>query len=292
MAESSAPKHLALVVEDDPRAVEMIAEIVFAAGCDYKACDNSAQALSLFRDHRFCLVLLDFSIKSSTVAIKADTAHGRSVLREIRHLSQHHTGLCWWLPIIVISAHLNGRDDAIDVMRDGAAAIVDKPFEERVLTATILSELERCGRGEHQIGCQSRPMPPAFVAEHIPIRLPGARVGRRTVIYVGEGRVELTDACLITLLRLLAAKGSDVHKNELGARSDTGFHAISRLSDRLEGVLDGLHLIENNRYGTYGLAPSVRVVECDVNAHAAIGNQKITELTTKIARSLRRSGER
>lgn len=288
MPEKTAQKHLALVIEDDARAVAMITEIVVAAGCDYRVCDNAEQALSLFRDFRFCLVLLDFSIKSSGSAIRADTAHGRSVLREIRRQSQHHTGLCWWLPIVVISAHLNSRDDAIDVMRDGAAAIVDKPFEERVLTMTILAELERCGRVNHT-GCQSRPVPPAFAGGDVPIRLPGTHSDRRTVVYLGEGRVELTNARLVTLLRLLVAKQKGVHKNNLGARSDTGFHAISRLSEQLKPVLDGIELIENNGHGTYILAPSVRVVECDANAHAAIGDQEITALTTQIAHSLRRS---
>lgn len=291
MPEQTARKHLALIIEDDPRAVEMIAEIVVAAGCDYRVCDNTEEALSLFRDHRFCFVLLDFSIKSSSSAMKADTAHGRSVLREIRRLSQHHTGLCWWLPIIVISAHLNSRDDAIDVMRDGAASIIDKPFQERVLTATILTELERCGRANHT-GCESRPVPPAFVGGDVPIRLPGIQADRRTVVYIGEGRVELTNSRLITLLRLLVAKEKGVHKNALGARSDTGFHAISRLSDQLKPVLDDVELIENDNHGRYVLMSAVRVVECDAMAHANIGDPQITALTAQIARSLRTSRKR
>jgi DNA-binding response OmpR family regulator len=283
MTHQARPQHLALIVEDDPRMAEMMAEIAQAAGCNSKIVDNRDDALSLFRSHRFCLVLLDLSVKISSDAMSGNTAHGRSVLRELRLLSEHHTGKCWWLPIIVISGHLRERDEAVHVMREGAAAIIDKPFEERVLTELILAELHRCGRKEHS-GCQSRPLVPAVTPDNIQIRLPGTRVGRKTVVYLGEGRAELSDAELKTLLRLIAAGKKGVHKNELGKQHHTGFQAVSRLQASLRPALGDLKIIENDHHGTYSLARAVRVVHCDVAAHAAIGDAVIDRLLKQIGR--------
>lgn len=287
MTVATGQRHLALIIEDDARMAEMVVEIVSAAGCDSKVCDNFEDALTLFNGHRFCIVLLDLSIKRSADSMKDSTAHGRSALRAIRELSQHHTGKCWWLPIIVTSAHLGDRDEAVHVMRDGATAIIDKAsFGERVLTDWILAELKRCGRMSH-IGCDSRPIPPAVSEADVPIRLPGTRVDRRTIIYIGEARAKLANADLKTLLRLLVAGKTGLHKSALGAK-DTGFQAISRLRVALEPVLAELDIVANDHHGQYWLIAGVRVVECNAVAHVAIGDRDITEWTKKIARSSRR----
>src|SRR5262245_34307268 len=103
-------RHLALLVEDEPFYLEEHRQILEAIGCDVISCDNKEDALRLFSENRFCLVLLDMSIRGTSDGMKDRATFGLTVLAELRRRSPHHNGVCWWLPIVATSAIVSATD--------------------------------------------------------------------------------------------------------------------------------------------------------------------------------------
>ena len=121
-------KHLVLVVEDHAETAEDLQQILSALDCDVAAFDNKAEALEAVATRSFCLCLLDLEIRGARGGIRGHVEHGRSLLREIRGQFLEHTGRCHRLPILVVSGFARERDEALEVMGDGANGVVQKPL--------------------------------------------------------------------------------------------------------------------------------------------------------------------
>ena len=286
------PQHIALVIEDDPGTSGGLVEILKAAGCESVVIDNKAKALEFLGRTSPCIVLLDLEIKEQPDAIKGHTAHGISLLKRIRQLHPEHPGPSWWLPIIVISGFASETSEAVQVMRDGATTLVQKPFKIRDVSDTLLEELRRSGRALHA-DCLRGPVSPRRADSEITIRFVGEHDGHRSKVVIGSTVLDLANSELKLLLRLAAArqKGATVHKLELGAKVDqSGYKSMSRLRNELKpACAGGPDIITNDRHGHYGLADNVVVAECDEVGLKKIGDAIITDLAAQVAAAIRQS---
>jgi DNA-binding response OmpR family regulator len=276
-------RHLALLVEDDPFYVEQHTQILEAIGCDVISCDNQEDAIRLFREHRFCLVMLDMSIRGTSDGMKDRPSFGFTVLEELRRLSPHHNGVCWWLPIVATSAVVRTPNDIVRVMSRGAATFLEKTISELELRERLTEELKRSGRATHD-GCAARPVPPSLPEGAFPVRITGEPVDRRTVVFLGDCRLLLTESEVHTLLKLGAhdGKGFGVHKSKLGKDKDVS-QQIERLRKALYPATGERQVIENNGQGYYRLSPDALIVLCEADAIAAIYRDEIAELARTIA---------
>lgn len=278
-------KHLGLIVEDDRETAEELAEILESLPCDSVIVDNKSDALAALQNNEFCFILLDLQIKNGPDSIRGHTEHGSSLLREIRRMHADHTGLCYWLPIVIVSGFAREVHAAVDIMKDGATDVIQKPPVSRVVSAKIRDALERSGRSTHN-RCGVKPGPqPADTRQGISLAIPGDRIRRRTRVLVGSKQIDLTNSCLKVLLHLMVAHqaGRGVHKITLGASEEHGLKVVSLLREALKPALaDGVNIISNDYHGTYSLTDEVRIGRCDTEKLEAIGDSTITELARKL----------
>lgn len=151
-------RHRALIVEDDKATAEDLAEILRSIACDSVSVENYQDALSALRENAFCLVLLDLEIKHAPDAIKGHVEHGKSLLREIRQKHGDHAGVPFWLPVLIVSGFAREVSAAVDVMKDGASDVIQKPFKSQDVSETVRRSLETSGRLTHEV-CGEKPAP-------------------------------------------------------------------------------------------------------------------------------------
>lgn len=276
--------HQALIVEDDRPIADDLSQILQSFGCACDIVTNKHDALAALRGCTYCLILLDLQIKIDQGAVKGHTEHGSSLLREIRQRHSDHTGLSFWLPIIIVSGFAREGDTAVEVMKDGANDVIHKPLVARQVSEAIRRALERSGRATHDL-CAGGPAAFAPNAEKtLELAIPGDRVGRRTRVTVGARGTTLTDSSLKVLLHLMVAheKKGSVHKRDLGG-SDGGFKGISVLRDQLKPALgEGVRMILNDKHGNYYLTNNVTITSCDAEKLGQIGDRTITELSREL----------
>ncbi len=281
--------HLALIVEDDSATAEDLAEILRSIACHSKIANNKREALALLRNNRFCIILLDLEIKSEPDSIKGHTAHGSSLLREIRQEHADHVGRCYWLPILIVSGFAREVSAAVEVMQEGADGVIHKPFKTQEVSKAIRRALERSGRTTHQV-CGEKPPPQTSEAGRaVVLAIPGDRVRRRTRVMVGSRPIMLPNSSLRLLLQLMVAhrkrrrERRAVHKRDLGASDDQGFKGVSVLREALRPVLgEGVDIIDNDYHGFYRLKDDVTIGDCNVAKLVSIGDLKISELARKL----------
>jgi DNA-binding response OmpR family regulator len=270
-----------LIIEDDSATAEDLAEILKSIECDSIIADNKRDAQAALASQSFCFILLDLQIKCDPDSIKGHTEHGNSLLREIRRVHAEHTGLCYWLPVIVVSGFAREASAAVDVMKDGADDVIQKPPGARDVSVRIRVALERSGRPTHSL-CGDKPAPRVNdLAKEMLLTITGERVRRRTRVIVGSHSIDLTDSCLKVLLHLMVAHeaGAGVHKRTLGANDDQGFKGVSVLRAALKPALgDDVDIIGNDYHGNYHLTDEVTIGSCNTEKLAEIGDAKITEL--------------
>jgi CheY-like chemotaxis protein len=279
-----AERHLALLVEDDPFYIDHHSQILEATGCDVISCDNKEDVLRLFREHRFCLVMLDMSIRGTSDGMKDRPSFGFTVLEQLRQSSPHHNGVCWWLPIVATSAVVNLAGDIVRVMSRGATTFVAKTVSELELSEILIEELRRSGRETHA-GCFARPVPPGLPEGVFWIRITGEVVDQRTVVFLGDCRVTLRAGELHTLLRLGAHDGNNfgVHRSEFGKSEKSVSQDIERLRNALEPAAGARQVVENDGHGYYRLSPMGKIASCDAEAIAKMYRTEVADLARTIA---------
>lgn len=277
-------RHRVLVVEDDPPAAEDLADILGAIDCDAIIVDNKRDALAALQQQAICLAVFDLQIKLERDSIKGHTEAGRSLIRDARRIYPEHAGACYRLPILVVSGYAREVESAVEVMKDGADDVIQKPFDSREVSRCVRQALERSGRASHDACATLSGRAPAS-SRALVLSIPGDRERRRTRIAVGATSLLLPDSSLRILLHLIVGKvlGEKVHKTELGSRIDQGFRGISVLRDALRPALgEGADLIENDHQGHYWLAGEVTLGEVDHDKLIAIGDHKITQLAERL----------
>ncbi|MEA2343222.1 MAG: hypothetical protein QOF63_1391 [Thermoanaerobaculia bacterium] len=279
-------RHTALIVEDDPAAAEDLVEIVRSIGCTSVVVDNSELALLTLQSRSYCFVLLDLQIKGEADAIKGHVEHGKTFLRKVREMHGEHHGTVFRLPVVVLSGHAHEVNVAVDVMKDGASDVIQKPINNPQVSERIRRALEDSGRERHELcrdpGSPTHPKPD----QRISIAIPGDRIGRRTLVMVGLTRVELTNAALKVLLHLIVSRqtGTAVNKAFLGASPEDGSKAVSRMLEQFRTALAGRHIIKNEYHGDYRFTEDVTIGQCAFDKLREIGDAEISQLVEQLQR--------
>ena len=277
-------RHRVLVVEDDRPTADDLVDLLRSLDCEPVVVDNKRVALARLQQETFCLALFDLQIKIEPDSIKGHIEAGRSLVREARKLYPDHAGPCYRLPILVVSGYAREVGSAVEVMKDGADDVIQKPLDSREVSSSVRQALERSGRASHQ-SCAAMPSPAPAPPGAIVLAIPGDHERRRTRVLVGAKALSLTDASLRVLLHLVVGKvtGEKVHKTELGARTDQGFRGISVLRDVLKPALgEGVDIIKNDHQGYYWLVDDVVIGDCDPDKLSALGDAKITALAERL----------
>jgi DNA-binding response OmpR family regulator len=277
-------RHRVLIVEDDRPTADDLADILRSLDCDPLVVDNKRAALARLQQENLCLAVFDLQIKIESDSIRGHIEAGRSLVREARKLYPDHAGPCYRLPILVVSGYAREVGSAVEVMKDGADDVIQKPLDSRDVSHSVRQALERSGRSSHA-ACATlpgrSPAPPGTLV----LSIPGDRERRRTRVVVGATTLHLTDASLRVLLHLIVGKvtGEKVHKVDLGARNDQGFRGISVLRDVLKPALgEGADIIKNDHQGYYWLVDEVAIGECDAEKLIALGDTKIGALAERL----------
>ena len=279
-------RHIALVVENDRETAEDLVEILKSIDCLSVVVDNVEDALSAFQKSSFCFVLLDLQIKSAADSIKGHVEHGKAFLRKVREKCVDHNGTTFWLPVLIVSGFAREVNEAVDIMKDGASDVIQKPFDSRQVSEAIRRALKVSGREEHD-RCHEPPQTQSLKAKDgIVIAIPGNRIGRRTRVTIGTRALELPDFTLKVLLHLMVAhrKGKPVNKRDMGATDDQGFKGISILRNELKPILGTLDIIKSHYHGDYSFEPSVIIGECAVEKLCEIGDRTISGLAQLLQR--------
>lgn len=272
-------RHIALIVEDEKETAEDLSEILRSIDCDSVVVDNAEDAILALRKTSFCLILLDLQIKEASDSIKGHVEHGKALLRKIRERHAEHNGLSFWLPVLIVSGFAREVGEAVEIMKDRASDVIQKPFESRQVSEAIRQALKTSGRGNHD-RCHEPPTQRPNLKDGVVIAIPGERTRHRTRITIASTAVNLTDASLKILLHLIVAqrKRTSVHKVDLGAKTEQGFKGISNLRNELRPALGDVEIICNDYHGNYCFEPSVVVGECAIEKLLAIGDKTISEL--------------
>jgi DNA-binding response OmpR family regulator len=276
--------HTALIVEDDLATSEDLVEIVGSIDAIGVVVNNSEEALLRLERQSFCFVLLDLQIKHTADSIKGNVEYGKALLRKIRQKHGEHNGIPFWLPVLVLSGHAREADAAVEVMKDGASDVIQKPLNSQYLSKCIREALKASGRESHNSCQEPAPQKRPDLSEGVVVAIPGDRLGRRTRITVASMPVDLTDGALKVLLHLMVAHRNDtlVHKADMGATEDQGFKGISRLRDQLKAALRDVNIIKNHYHGNYSFREGVAIGECEIDKLVEIGDAKIAELARRL----------
>jgi DNA-binding response OmpR family regulator len=277
-------RHIALIVEDDKETAEDLREILLAIDFDSVVADNRDHALVELQNKSFCLILLDLQIKGAADSIKGHVEYGKALLRKIREEHGDHNGTAFWLPVLIVSGFAREVDEAVDVMKDGASDVIQKPLDSQQVSERIRQALQASGRQGHERCHDLPPVQHPNLKEGVVITIPGDRIRRRTRVRIASKPVDLTDASLKILLHLMVAKrkGSPVHKVDLGATSEQGFKGISILRYELKPVLAGIDIIKSHYHGYYSLVDNVTIGECAVDKLLDIDDKTVSSLATQL----------
>jgi FixJ family two-component response regulator len=277
-------RHIALVVEDDRETAEDLSEILRSIDCESVVVDNAEDALSVLQKNSFCLILLDLQIKSAADSIKGHVEHGKALLRKIREKHVDHNGITFWLPVLIVSGFAREVNEAVDIMKDGASDVIQKPFDSRQVSEAIRRALQVSGRETHDRCHEPSPTQLPDLKDGVVIAIPGDRIRHRTRVRIASKTVDITDASLRILLRLMVGQqdGVPVHKVDLGARADQGFKGISNLRNELRQVLGSVEIIDNDYHGNYRFKKDVEIGACAVDKLLKIGDRTISDLAAQL----------
>jgi hypothetical protein len=185
--------------------------------------------------------------------------------------------------VLVVSGFARERDEALQLMKDGATDVIQKPIDNQVSHA-IRNALAESRRETHDLCEKHLVVHRDNFNEKVVIAIPGDRSKRRTTVRLGSQPVTLTNSSLRVFLHLMVAHldGKAVHKADLGANHEQGFKGISILRNELKPALGGVEIINNDYQGNYSFEPTVTIGECAVEKLLEIGDRTISELAELI----------
>src|SRR5689334_6365182 len=120
------PASHVLLVEDDPRMPEVLAALLQDDNITLSCAKEASAALSLAREKRFDLILLDLGLPG---------INGFDLLGQLKGLPETQS-----LPVIVLTAW-NSTNDKLRGFELGAVDYLTKPFESAELRARVCSAL-------------------------------------------------------------------------------------------------------------------------------------------------------
>lgn len=144
----------ALLVEDDPRILESVKDIVDSLGHDFDGASSQDEARQLIGTQEYDYVLLDLEIPVKLGRNAPRIQNGMNLLAELNDKYGKQ------VPVIVTTGH--GTDSphiCRECMKSGAVDFVPKPFPDSGMTLdkTILEALARVGQQKTGARHKSRP---------------------------------------------------------------------------------------------------------------------------------------
>jgi two-component system alkaline phosphatase synthesis response regulator PhoP len=219
----------ALVVEDDPDIVELIAHYLGAEGFEVEATGDGRAALDRLRGGGYRVVVLDLQLPGMD---------GLSLCAELRRDRRTRS-----LPVIMLTAR-GDEADRIVGLEVGADDYVVKPFSPKELVARVRALMRRLERPEDE--------------DEAPIRDGPLEVDRtrHVVRWKGEA-VHLTAKEFALLLALVEARGRVLSRQQLledvwGYSYADGTRTVDvhvrRLREKLPGLGDRLITVKSLGY--------------------------------------------
>ena len=134
----ASPAARILVVEDEPKLAQLLADYLHAAGFEVECLDNGLTALDRLRAAPPDLMLLDLMLPG---------LDGLSLCRALRSFSS--------LPVIMLTARVEESDRLLG-LEIGADDYICKPYSPREVVARVKTILRRCkpqrARPAHAVG--------------------------------------------------------------------------------------------------------------------------------------------
>jgi two-component system response regulator CpxR len=224
-----------LLVDDDTRLTDMLAEYLQPEGLSVTAAATGTQGLRHAQKERFDLIILDVMLPGLS---------GFDVLRQLREAGSH-------APVLMLTAR--GDDvDRIVGLEMGADDYLPKPFNPRELLARIKAILRRTGES------------PSQETDELEVPPFRAHLKRREVWLRGEP-LQLTNAEFTILITLMRSPGEVVSRAALTQAAlgrqllpdDRSLDThISNLRKKVAGTLDGESSIRSIRGSGYVLIPA------------------------------------
>ena len=141
-------KYKALLVDDDPKICESVAEVLGSLGHEHQCAHSQEAARTLLAQGEYSYILLDLEIPVRNGAGFARLVNGENLLAEIRNAPRTRH-----VPVIVMTGYgSDGPSLAVRLMKKGAVDFVNKPCDGDVLDRAILDAIAKHER---------RPLPAA-----------------------------------------------------------------------------------------------------------------------------------
>jgi len=211
-----------LVVDDEPKLVDLVCRVLVAQGYLVEGATDGAQGLELIRARDFELVVLDLLMEG---------VDGVTVLERAMKLRPY-------LPVLVLSA-LSDTDTKVRCFELGAADYMTKPFALGELRARVAARL-RHAPDDNQVLLNN-----------------GIRLDlRRRVVETGTGTVRLSDREFLLLQHFLRYQGEVFTRTELleevwGWSFDPGSNVVDVYVGRLRAKLGGSFITTVRNVGYY-----------------------------------------
>jgi two-component system response regulator BaeR len=122
---NTSAAHFVLVVEDEPRLAQLVADYLRGAGMDAEVLDNGNAVVAAVRQRMPDLIVLDLMLPGTD---------GLTICRELRAFSD--------VPILMLTARVEEVDRLIG-LETGADDYVCKPFSPREVVARVKAILRR-----------------------------------------------------------------------------------------------------------------------------------------------------
>jgi DNA-binding response OmpR family regulator len=223
-----------LIIDDDVRLAEMLAEYLAPEGIELTAVASGIQGLRSAQRENFDLIILDVMLPGLS---------GFDVLKQLRETGSK-------TPVLMLTAR--GDDvDRIVGLDLGADDYLSKPFNPRELLARVKAILRRTAEADSN-------EPAELAVGELRVNL------RRREAFLGEQALKLTNAEFVILLTLMRAPGEGVSREAL-TRTALGRQLlpddrsldthISNLRRKLGSEADADVLIRSIRGSGYLLVP-------------------------------------
>ncbi|MFV0446023.1 MAG: response regulator [Planctomycetaceae bacterium] len=144
----------ALIVEDDPRIMETVVDVVESLGHEHATASCQDDARNLLNGQPYAYALLDLEIPVKQGRSFPRIENGINLLCDLVSRYGRQT------PVIIMTAHGNdGPHQGVDCMKLGAADYIPKPFPitGRTLSKAIMEALENSGQAGNRGTTTKRP---------------------------------------------------------------------------------------------------------------------------------------
>ncbi len=164
-----------LIVDDEPHVVKSCTRMLQLAGFEAQGVTSGAEAIALYRQSPFDLVLTD---------LRMPDMDGLQVLTEIREYNPDAS--------VVIFTAYGTKESVVEALRLGAREFLEKPLDAKQLIATV-RRLAEDGNGTTVRGNLRTMSLPNIIqvncAEHNQVRLRVRRGGHEGSIYFADGNI-------------------------------------------------------------------------------------------------------